>query len=241
MVDQKMADRLARARKAAGYETQRDAAEALGVREPTYRSHENGGRGFARSVEKYARKFKVRVEWLLSGTGDMKPGGDTYRESLQDYQSSDIVFPDTVEISGEDYRPLPVYDMRASAGPGALNHEGEPMSYAVFNDNYLRRVTRAKPDQLAIIEVHGDSMWPTLHSGDQVLIDTSQTMIRAPGIYAIDIDGDVVIKRGSRHPVDKVVTIASDNEAYPPYEISEQNAVNLRVLGKAVWTGRMLA
>lgn len=65
-----MNERLALARKEAGFATARKAAEALGVKEPTYIGHENGQRGFRRdSADHYARKFHVSLEWLLTGKG----------------------------------------------------------------------------------------------------------------------------------------------------------------------------
>jgi DNA-binding XRE family transcriptional regulator len=65
-----MNQRLTTARKEAGFTTARAAAEALGVKEPTYIGHENGQRGFKRdSADHYARKFHVSLEWLLTGKG----------------------------------------------------------------------------------------------------------------------------------------------------------------------------
>ncbi len=61
-------DRLRDARIAAGYETAKDAAVAMGVPVSTYIGHENGTRGFpAKRAAQYARKFKVTEEWLLYG------------------------------------------------------------------------------------------------------------------------------------------------------------------------------
>lgn len=64
--------RLAKARQKAGYETAREAARSLGVNVQTYASHENGhGAVRADTAVKYARKFKVSLDWLLTGKGDM--------------------------------------------------------------------------------------------------------------------------------------------------------------------------
>ena len=64
------ASRLRVARLRAGYETAKDAAEALGFPVSTYLAHENGSRGYpAKKAYTYARRFKVREQWLLYGTG----------------------------------------------------------------------------------------------------------------------------------------------------------------------------
>ena len=65
------AERLRIARLRAGYETGKEAAEALGFPVSTYLGHENGSRGYpAKKAEIYARKFKVREQWLLYGVGE---------------------------------------------------------------------------------------------------------------------------------------------------------------------------
>lgn len=65
------AERLRIARLRAGFETGKDAAEAMGVPVSTYLCHENGSRGYpAKRAETYARKFKVREQWLLYGVGE---------------------------------------------------------------------------------------------------------------------------------------------------------------------------
>jgi SOS-response transcriptional repressor LexA len=62
-------DRLKQARRKAGYETAKDAADAMGVSVATYIQHENGTRGFpAGKAERYARFFRVAPEWLLYGS-----------------------------------------------------------------------------------------------------------------------------------------------------------------------------
>ena len=65
------AERLRIARLRAGFETAKDAAVALGFPVSTYLGHENGSRGYpAKKAEVYARKFKVREQWLLYGVGE---------------------------------------------------------------------------------------------------------------------------------------------------------------------------
>lgn len=55
----------------------RAAAKAFGWPENTYKSHEQGERGSqglkAKVAEKYAKAFKVSVQWLQHGTGSPIP------------------------------------------------------------------------------------------------------------------------------------------------------------------------
>lgn len=59
----------------ARYPTAVEAAEAIGTKVPTYIQHENGTRGSGSipraAAERYARFFRVSLDWLLSGKGDV--------------------------------------------------------------------------------------------------------------------------------------------------------------------------
>jgi hypothetical protein len=63
-------DRLRSARVSAGYQTAADAASAMGVAISTYVSHENGARGLGRAAERYARFYRVSLDWLVAGSGE---------------------------------------------------------------------------------------------------------------------------------------------------------------------------
>jgi hypothetical protein len=77
------AARLRIARLRAGYETGKEAAEALGFPVSTYLSHENGSRGItAKKAVTYARKYKVREQWLLYGVG-AGPGSEKGDETAE--------------------------------------------------------------------------------------------------------------------------------------------------------------
>jgi SOS-response transcriptional repressor LexA len=68
-------ERLRQAREKSGYHSAKAAAEAMGVRVPTYIQHENGTRGYpAARAERYGRFFRVAPEWLLYGkTSNAEP------------------------------------------------------------------------------------------------------------------------------------------------------------------------
>jgi ribonucleoside-diphosphate reductase alpha chain len=59
--------RLVRARKSAGFETMRSAAEAVGISEAAYRRYEAGEVGFSRHAQALASAFRVTPSWLLFG------------------------------------------------------------------------------------------------------------------------------------------------------------------------------
>jgi phage repressor protein C with HTH and peptisase S24 domain len=72
MNDVEQAGRLKEARKKRGYGSAAKAAEAIGVPYGTYSGHENGNRGIPRDdLARYARFFRVPVEWLAFGKGSV--------------------------------------------------------------------------------------------------------------------------------------------------------------------------
>ena len=66
-----MHERLSYARSRAGFKKATEAARYYGWNENTYRSHENGQRGFKLlDAEKYAKAFGVSPGWLFLGIED---------------------------------------------------------------------------------------------------------------------------------------------------------------------------
>jgi phage repressor protein C with HTH and peptisase S24 domain len=61
------AERLRKARIAAGYDSPTDAARALGIPPPTYLGHENGTTKFTRKAALYAKKFNISLDYLVTG------------------------------------------------------------------------------------------------------------------------------------------------------------------------------
>ncbi len=81
-------ERLVAARIHAGFATAAEAAETLGVKYPTYAGHENGSSGFrADKGALYARRFKVRFEWLMQGVGPMVDKLTEHRALLEIYDT----------------------------------------------------------------------------------------------------------------------------------------------------------
>jgi len=79
-------ERLVAARKFAKFDTAADAAAAMGVNYQTYAGHENGNSGFrAQTGRIYARRFKVRFEWLMNGDGQMVDLSSKYAELLDNF------------------------------------------------------------------------------------------------------------------------------------------------------------
>lgn len=141
--------------------------------------------------------------------------------------------------STDDLVEVPVLDVRASAGPGALAELEAPRGRFAFDQRWLRRLTGSKPDALSIITVVGDSMFPTLADGDEVIVDRNDSVSRLrDGIYVLRVDDTLMIKRLAMGPTGRRISVRSDNEAYPSWE--DYDLRRLEIVGRVLWYGRKL-
>ncbi len=182
-----------------------------------------------------------RIETLLKLAAMVPPeAGIEPLPFLRGGISTSISQPVTADIhsvSGTEYVFLPRYDIGVSAGPGALvEHDGEPLGHHPFDLQWLRSLTRSAFNHLAMVQVRGDSMWMTLHDGDQVLVDLERPHYCGDGIYVLDIGHGLQVKRVSMHPIRKVVTVSSDNTTYPAWPDLDPD--ELRIIGRVIWIGR---
>jgi ribosome-binding protein aMBF1 (putative translation factor) len=80
LMDDDYGKRLVQARQRKHLEA-KDAAKALKMPYPTYKSHENGSRGGQIHAAKYARFYGVNLKWLITGKGS--PVGDPITEIVE--------------------------------------------------------------------------------------------------------------------------------------------------------------
>lgn len=132
---------------------------------------------------------------------------------------------------------IPILDLEASAGFGAVASGESAYTRFGFDERWLRNLTAAKPGNLSIIHVAGDSMEPTLSGGDEVLVDASDNGRRLrDGIYVIRTDDNLMVKRIAMTPGSRLITIASDNPAYPTW--NDMDPAEVHIVGRVIWFGR---
>jgi phage repressor protein C with HTH and peptisase S24 domain len=125
----------------------------------------------------------------------------------------------------------------ASAGPGAIVNEELGKAYFGFDERWLKGLTPTAPENLSIVRVEGDSMSPTLNSGDDILVDLGDASERLrDGIYVLRIDDALVVKRLALHPMGRRVTVQSDNPAYPDWPDCDLDEI--KCIGRVIWAGR---
>jgi phage repressor protein C with HTH and peptisase S24 domain len=134
---------------------------------------------------------------------------------------------------------VPLLDVGASAGAGSAVEGERTRAHVAFDPAWLRKVASGGPDGLSIIRVEGDSMLPTLAHGDEILVDRCDGRQRLrDGIYVLRLEGALMVKRLAFNPVNRNVTISSDNAAYPSW--ADCDPAKVELVGRAVWVGRRL-
>lgn len=141
-------------------------------------------------------------------------------------------------LLADDLVFVPTYEISAAAGEGIVIDTEHESGRLAFRRDWLRSVTSAAPEQLAVITVRGDSMFPTLADGDTILVDLTQRTPAGDGIYIIRFGEFVLVKRLHIDPVRRLVTISCDNENYPPLAPVEPG--DLEIAGRVIWVGRRL-
>jgi phage repressor protein C with HTH and peptisase S24 domain len=197
---------------------QSEFAEKVEVSEQTVRDWEKGRNSPNKtSIKTISEVFGVNFDWLLTGEGGMfiQPPLDPEK----------------------DFVYIPMFqDISAAAGSGATVPAIEVVSSRLaFRRDWIKE-QGVSPEDASVIHVVGDSMFPTLNTGDVLLVDRSQTRLYTDKIYVFREDGDIMVKR-YKGRVGDVLILASDNPAISDKQLDL--TANSDVIGRVVWFARV--
>lgn len=180
------------------------------------------------TIKKIARALDVTPSWILFGTV-LDGAPDRPSDALRVEEDARYQPP---PVASDDYISIARFDAAFSAGGGAvLDPHTQPLGFQLFERAWLQTVTRASPDDLAVVRVRGDSMDPTLSDGDWVLMDRTARTLSQEGVYAIQVGDSAWIKRLSLNFAARKIRILSDNTAYPPQEVDE---ADIYIVGRII-------
>ncbi len=191
-----------------------------------------------------ARILQCDLNWLITGEAEHVSSEDV-AAGLPSSEREETIAASSIEnYLGKLPDAVPEIDARAGAGNGNVGEHavvtlkrGE--SYVghkvtaewVFPSTFLRHELRLQPGGMMVLEVVGDSMSPTLESGDRVIIDTSHNRPTPDGIYVIEEGDGPMVKRLQlvRRSDPPEIRIISDNKNHEAYTLRLDD---IRIVGR---------
>jgi len=220
-------DNLVEAMRRAGV-NQSQLAERVGMKQPSIGRLISGETKTTRALDLIAAVLDTSPAYLKGETDDPDRGGGLADRRLPFQQAPTEPDPDVVELSE--------IDLRWGLGGTYIDSPAEVRTRR-FSREWLRNFTHAPPEQLVWTVGTGDSMEPTIRSGEVILIDRSQQTPRfGDEIWACSY-GDIGMIKRLRPMPDGTVQIHSDNQVVRP-EVAADG--ELHVYGRVVAVVRKL-
>jgi hypothetical protein len=91
---------------------------------------------------------------------------------------------------------------------------------------------QTKSQALVSLEMIGPCMEPEIKDMDLVLLDQNCRHVRPGLIYALDLSGNLLIRRVDLQA--RTMTLICDNQAFPPASLSPEESENVQILGQVV-------
>ena len=181
----------------------------------------NGKTRSPKNILEIATALGVNPHWLKTGEGE--PDSDSVR--VVNMYEPEVANTIRVEI----------LDIEASAGNGTFLTRAEQglLAQEFDLDFFRRQFGRTDAKNLKIIAVKGDSMAPTLESGDLLYVDVAENYFSADGLYVFTFDDHTFIKRLQKRG--REMWVMSDNkEKYEPWQIHTDDPIYIH--GRVVFS-----
>ena len=186
----------------------KDIAEALGIAAAQYSNNKKNQNIPALKIIEYCLKKEINTNWVFSGNGAMWLS----------------------QMNEDISRVKMIHGVQASAGGGAYNEDNEEDSYLSVDNIFMERLGILHNTNIEALTVTGDSMEPGLKDESIVLIDRNKTNITNGGIFVVNTDMGLLIKRVSP-TLEGVLHLKSDNSLYDTLSVPTERAA---IIGKVI-------
>lgn len=197
-------------------------------------------------LARIAKEFNVNIHWLLTGEGrSFFPSREVGVTGTQVVRSSvgddDSLAPksrqqDETAVNPGIFKMIPRAEARLSAGDGALVLSEEFAESYAFRRDWLSRVATSS-DNVILMSVLGDSMYPTIQEGDMVMVDRGRDYPQSGKVFAFT-PGDNIVQIKRLESRGKNIRIISDNSSiYQPFDLPSDQ---IRIIGQVIWFARQL-
>lgn len=192
------------------------------------------------------RRVNAAGEFTLTGPATFRPLFEGFIEDAYAGDSEARSFNSETGADGIPSGTIPEVDVTAGLGGGGVAIEvaapgknGVQLNADAVRDywrlpDWVLGSIHAKPSMVAAIQTKGDSMEPTLMSGDVVFVDLAHRIPSPDGLYAIlDEFGGVVVKRleteGRDDDGEVIIAIIADNTRHSR---KREKLSQLQVIGR---------
>lgn len=172
-----------------------------------------------RTLQPIAEALGVTLGWLRTGI-----------DSAEGVVSHS---PQTIS----NLRHIPVVQSYAHVNDIKSHNEREVVGQFGFDPTLLKDITRASNGDLFIVRMRGAAMLPTIHDGDTIMVDTTQTDVRRSGVFALEYGDVFEVRRIEMNPANQLFRIREESSDTNFFEVP---AHDIKVLGRVVWVGRRL-
>jgi repressor LexA len=216
----KAGERIRALRKALGL-TQKEFADRIGITYQMLGLYERGEYEPSEKVLKLiSSTFGVSYEWLKTGQGEMWERKE--KTLLEELEAK------TREVLEKLVR-IPVVG-RAGAGFPESSADMDVVGWVLVSKETFQKGGKFS------VQVHGDSMEPTLHDGDFVVFKTyvgdGSDIPNGKVVVVRNHYGELIVKRLTR--VNGSIVLTSDNPKYSPIPPEQFTTEDLRIVGVAV-------
>ncbi len=221
--------RIRQLRKSANL-SQEEFASILGISQNVVSRYERGELTpkvdtLNQMIEQIGGKAGYDIQWLVTGRGVVL---NSVPES-----SISAARPNNTQQENDEYVYLPLCDAIASSGAGSYVDDDAVIGSRAFSKQWIRE-EGLNSSYLTLIKCKGDSMDPTLKSGDTLLVDRSVTEVTDDAIYVLRLDDVLVVKRLQKI-YDGSIYIKSDNTAYAPHQVPRSAiGASVHIIGRVV-------
>lgn len=216
--------------------SQASLAETVDMKQQSIASIEAGDVKRPGKLREIATALLTTEDWLLTQKGPKNVDSDSMRTS----DDADFGF------TPRPKNGILEIDVRAGLGGGGsvegreVRHDGnyaDPVKEEAwrFPSRFMREEMRASESQVIILETDGDSMWPTIGSGERIIVHTGMKTPSPDGIFALrDAFGNIIAKRLQvlRKGDPPRVLIISDNKSHPTEEVGLDE---IHIVGRVLW------
>ena len=186
----------------------KDVASLLGISQMNFATMKKREKIPYEELLNFCAKRSIAINWLLYGQSP---------ESL-------------IEPTNKFYMVRYFSDVSASAGGGALDNEENSTPLMLEGSFVISLGGERELKNIEAINVSGDSMEPTFAYGDMIFINRSKTDIGRGGIFTINTEHGLFIKRLQKR-IDGKIDVISDNKEYEKQTLDPQE---LTVVGRVV-------